>query len=103
MRWCAKIYKYEVCLLVKLSLNVSAGDPTVASRWAVPLLLHHRPTHPRLLHPAAHRSGDIDGNHDDDDGDGDDGDDDENPVGVCPACSRRSVTVISVQFHEILL
>ena len=89
-----------------LSLNVSAGDPTVASRWAVPLLLHHRPTHPRLLHPAAHRSGDNDGNHDDDDDDGDDdvdGDGDENPVGVCPACSRRSVTVISVQFHEILL
>ena len=109
MRWCAKIDKYEVCL----SLNVPAGDPTAASRWAVPLLLHHRPTHPRLLHPAAHRSGDNDGNHDDDDDDdgddGDDGDDDddgdgdENPVGVCPACSRRSVTVISVQFHEILL
>ena len=96
MRWCAKIDKYEVCL----SLNVPAGDPTAASRWAVPLLLHHRPTHPRLLHPAAHRSGDNDGNHDDDD---DDGDGDENPVGVCPACSRRSVTVISVQFHEILL
>ena len=99
MRWCANIDKYEVCL----SLNVPAGDPTAASRWAVPLLLHHRPTHPRLLHPAAHRSGDNDGNNhdhgDDDDGDGDD----KNPVGVCPACSRRSVTVISVQFHEILL
>ena len=99
MRWCAKIAKYEVCL----SLNVPAGDPTTASRWAVPLLLHHRPTHPWLLHPAAHRSGDNDGNNhdhgDDDDGDGDD----KNTVGVCPACSRRSVTVISVQFHEILL
>ena len=99
MRWCANIDKYEVCL----SLNVPAGDPTAASRRAVPLLLHHRPTHPWLLHPAAHRSGDNDGNNhdhgDDDDGDGDD----ENPVGVCPACSRRSVTVISVQFHEILL
>ena len=102
MRWCAKIYKYEVCL----SLNVPAGDPTAASRWAVPLLLHHRPTHPRLLHPAAHCSGDNDVNHDDDDDDDDgddDDDDDKNPVGVCPACSRRSVTVISVQFHEILL
>ena len=96
MRWCANIDKYEVCL----SLNVPAGDPTTASRWAVPLLLHHRPTHPWLLHPAAHRSGDNDGNnHDHGDGDGDD----KNPVGVCPACSRRSVTVISVQFHEILL
>ena len=94
MRWCANIDKYEVCL----SLNVPAGDPTTASRWAVPLLLHHRPTHPWLLHPAAHRSGDNDGNNHDH-GDGDD----KNPVGVCPACSRRSVTVISVQFHEILL
>ena len=106
MRWCTKVDKYEVCL----SLNVPAGDPTAASRRAVPLLLHHRPTHPRLLHPAAHRSGDNDGNnHDDDDDDGadgdddDDGDDDKTPVGVCPACPRSSVTVISVQFHEILL
>ena len=100
MRWCANIDKYEVCL----SLNVPAGDPTTASRWAVPLLLHHRPTHPWLLHPAAHRSGDNDGNnHDHGDGDGDGDGDDKNPVGVCPACSRRSVTVISVQFHEILL
>ena len=49
----------------------------------------------------------VDDDDDDDDDDGDDGDDDDdddkNPVGVCPACSRRSVTVISVQFHEILL
>ena len=73
MRWCVKIDKYKVCL----SLNVPAGDPTAASRWAVPLLLHHRPTHPRLLHPAAHRSGDNDrNNYDDDDDDDDDGDGD---------------------------
>ena len=95
MRWCANFDKYELCL----SLNIPAGDPTAASRWAVPLLLHHRPTHPRLLHPAAHRSGDNDGNNHDDD----DGDYDKTPLGVCPLCSRRSVTVISVQFHEILL